>query len=1150
MAKDLIRVGKRFQRSVNLSSDFQQPSAVRDFVVSPLAWETLERITHGLATADGSKAWALVGPYGSGKSSFAAFFINLISPDTRGSAFRKIKRSWPQEAGALIAALKRSGPGLLPVPIVGERAPLAQLLLRGVNTAAENHWTSRGRRPRILESLQKALTDFERGKEVKDSEVVKIILGVAEAVTAKSSPGSGLCLILDEFGKTLEWAALHPAETDLYLLQLLAEAANRPGDSSFLLMTIQHQGLEAYAGRLSAQQQREWEKVAGRFEAVPYLESPRHLTRLVAEAIEVKATLPQCRSLREHGKAVKALRTLGAGELPVEDLLACYPLQPAAALLLGPLFRLDLGQNERSLFSFLSSREPRGFQEFLNQWNQDPAGTELYGLPDLYDYVLANTRALLSTGPDSRVWRTAEEAIHRLPKSAGRAEEQLIKAVALLSLVGQSVGLTASANTLAASLGLSKKQAESAISSLEKASIILFRQFKASYQLWDGSDLDVGKLLKEGRTRVLERGNLAGQITSVYDLPPFLAARHYLETGTLRSLECKFLSGTDYHFLESYQGQADGLIAIVLPERTTVTQEALEGIPLGQKPILSLHLHTDSPLTEAVLGYLGAKEALACSAELENDPIARRALEDLRLAAWDKLHEQLTRAFHGKASGHWHLNGAPRPNTKNLSELATEGLADAFFSTPIIHNELLNRSHLSSAAASARRELLERLLTKATEERLGMKGFPPEYSMYLSVVDGTGIHKPNRGGGQHPGLCKPSRQSPLFGIWKSLDDKFKSQSGQRISLADVYEEFSKPPFGVREGLLPVILFAYLLVHQSEAFLYEDGSFIPAIERDHVQRFLSRPQTFEIQKLAQGSKTKAALEAAAIALHLAPEEARLLSIVKALIQTAADLSPFARTTQRISPGARKVRAALLSARDPIHLLQVAIPSALGIEQTGKAMKESMSGALEAALAELRSSDTKLLEEIRLLVLQAFGRGSFSKMDFQTLSERANAIDLEAFPVQPLARLVLIFAAVDGPSPSAEWFRQIGLALVGKPVPQWRDEDIPLFRSVLFEAARQFAAAEAGSTDMAKLDSLVAEGGQLTSIAWLTSQGGYDTAVAHITPDLRDSVAKAMPALEATAAKYSLSLTELLAAALVTDEKPNPPQSPEEAFSVEV
>ena len=59
---------------------------------------------------------------------------------------------------------------------------------------------------------------------------------------------------------------------------------------------------------------------------------------------------------------------------------------------------------------------------------------------------------------------------------------------------------------------------------------------------------------------------------------------------------------------------------------------------------------------------------------------------------------------------------------------------------PRIHNELVNRRSLSSAAAAARMRLVERMFTDAGTEFLGMipAKKPPEMSMYLSVLEQYG----------------------------------------------------------------------------------------------------------------------------------------------------------------------------------------------------------------------------------------------------------------------------------------------------------------------------------------------------------------------------------------------------------------------------
>jgi hypothetical protein len=1142
-----IQVRKRFQRAVNLTADFQTDSAVRDFIVSPLAWEATCRFVEGAST--NNRAWALIGPYGSGKSSFAAFFANLISPGGRRSALHRIRDAWSKEAPDLQKALRGTGAGFLPVPIVGERAPLAQVILQGVESALTTHWDGPGRSPAILKRLRITLSDIESGRIVPDTEIVSLVSDAASAVAKANLKGTGICLILDEFGKALEWAAQHPSQTDLYLLQLLAETANRADEGRFMLITIQHQSMEAYADRLSVHQRREWEKVAGRFETVPYLESPRHLAGLVAEAIETSGPVKQLPSWKDHMAAVKAVGQLAKGEIPVAALKKSYPLHPMVALALGPLFRLDLGQNERSLFSFLSSREPGAFPHYLQKWHQNPKAASLFGLPELYDYVVANTRALISTSPEARIWGTAEEALRRLPKDAGQLDEDLIKVVAILSLIGNTVGLAASNDCLVQSLSGAKGKIEAAIRTLKGSSILIYRRFKKSFQLWDGSDLNVGELLRKGRDTVFERGDLAGQIEEVLTLPPYLAARHYLESGTLRSYECRFVSARSHGTLAEYQGHADGLIGIVLPEKGVTPVAPPEESDHSGKPVLSLRLGAETPLVETLLDFLGAREALNSTSELENDPIARRALTELKLAAHDKLQEQLTHAFHGKLEGEWYCNDELITSGGSLSNLATRTFNEAYAAAPCVHNELLNRGTLSSAAAAARRELLERMLLNAGEENLGIEGHPPELSMYLSVLDATKLHRSIKGQLQ---IAAPTPSSAFREIWSSFDELFSAHQSERRTLQSVYEHFRQPPFGVREGLLPVILFSYLLVNKETAFLYEDGTFIPAIEKDHVQRFLSRPQTFEVQKLALNAPAKAALYEARKALDSNVDEGELLPTVKGLIEAVSGLSSFARQTQRISPEARKLRAALFSARDPIHLLCEGIPNALQIGTTAKSLKADLAPKLRGTLNELKATESRLVNEIKSMLLHAFGRGAVSSVNFPSLRKRAESINLEAFPVQPLARVVLVFSTLEGKTPSVEWLKQFGLALVGKPVPQWRDEDIPIFRSVLFEAARQFAAAEAGSTDLNKipLRNNSTRGEQLTSIAWLTSEGGYDTAVARITPEFHSKLERLLPKLRKLAIANDLDLRALLAAALVEEAGSSQPQSVYEAFALEV
>ena len=63
---------------------------------------------------------------------------------------------------------------------------------------------------------------LETKHEPTEDEVLRLVLEFNSRIIADSK-GKGLLLILDELGKFLEFAALHPGRQDVFLLQCLAD---------------------------------------------------------------------------------------------------------------------------------------------------------------------------------------------------------------------------------------------------------------------------------------------------------------------------------------------------------------------------------------------------------------------------------------------------------------------------------------------------------------------------------------------------------------------------------------------------------------------------------------------------------------------------------------------------------------------------------------------------------------------------------------------------------------------------------------------------------------------------------------------------------------------------------------------------------------
>ncbi|MBI4027028.1 MAG: hypothetical protein HY360_18735, partial [Verrucomicrobia bacterium] len=168
--------------------------------------------------------------------------------------------------------------------------------------------------------------------EPSDDQIVEAILDANGQVIADSK-GQGLLLIIDELGKFLEFAALHPQRQDVFLLQRLAETASRSGDEPLFVVCLLHQGFNAYTDHLNQSAQREWEKIAGRFEEIIFNQPVEQIAHLVASALNVRIAQipkPQVAGLRQAMAQTIELGWFGSAQRQQLMNLAArlYPLHP------------------------------------------------------------------------------------------------------------------------------------------------------------------------------------------------------------------------------------------------------------------------------------------------------------------------------------------------------------------------------------------------------------------------------------------------------------------------------------------------------------------------------------------------------------------------------------------------------------------------------------------------------------------------------------------------------------------------------------------------------------------------------------------------------------------------------------------------------
>lgn len=1084
---DLFKVSARYSRSVNLERDFYTEASLDGFILTTAGRMALHRIAETLVQPNASRAWTLTGPFGSGKSAFSLFLAKLLGNREKSDVqeAQKLLREadfglWQTFCAAGDEQLQTPN-GYLPILVTGRREHLNIALLRGLYDSLLQTKKS-AQQTSLLSQLRQYLASSD---SVSSLDVVQAYVECSKYVVKKGI-AKGLVILVDELGKLLEFAA-HNRYGDIFVLQELAEATKRGKDSPILLLTILHQSFGNYLEGVGKSRQEDWAKVQGRFEDIPYIEPAEQTIRLVSKAIHSKGTY-FAKAKKRLSRDARTLRL--APWLKQKDaddvLLGTLPIHPLVALTMGPLFR-RFAQNERSLFAFLSSSESFGFQEFLGstEYCEDPPS--LFRLHDIYDYFVTALGGFLYAQSYSRRWTEIDSVLNRMTE-ASELEINLVKTIGILQAVGDLGRLKSSADVLVfASDYADEKTVRDSLERLQKDSLIIYRRYSDSYGLWAGSDLDIDGELRKARARVDPNQPLTDILTRHFAPKPLIAKRHSFEKGSIRLFDVKFGSPSELHGeLKASSTQLDGSVVFALG----LNDEDIATIKLSVKS------HTQRPnlLVAVPQNVVNIRESLfeiAClnwvktnTPALELDPLARRELQartsqlENVVGQWLDSLSSTTDKGGTIADCHWYRQGR-RITVGSKRELQAQLsiICDEIYpKSPSLNNELINRRELSSAAASARRELIEAMLTRFGERRLGIHGYPPHLSMYFSVLENTGIHRIEDGKwGFHP---PNDSDAGMQAVWFQIDHFLTETEVNRNTVFNLFETLSKPPFGMKSGVLPVFLVASLLHFDSEVAIYENGSFVPALSMPIYERLTRSPETFELQRCRIAGVRTTVFERFSEVLRLRQHSGNakdfgLIEIVQGLTRFASSLPQYTRNTQTLSPIATAVRHSLFDAREPSTLLFEQLPAACGFPSfpadfsLEPRLVDSFFKELRESLAELQRKYDELLRHVENLLVAAFGtrgRGDSARKEIE--SRAARLIELTVEPALKSFVLRLSSSELDFP----QWIESIATFLVNRPPELWNDSDTASFEIKLSSLRRSFLNIESLAFELEKIELL--------------------------------------------------------------------------------
>ena len=1002
------KISSSFNPSVNIERDLDKEF---EYVVTPNSRHIYNQLVGSLKS--GSHSFSIIGSYGTGKSSFlVAFRKNLIGETLY---FEPLNGEFSNVDGFEFDY------------IVGKYGSLIEEL-----------------------GLHFDIEDFRNEKE--------ILAWIDQKHERLKKEGKFWLLVIDEFGKHLEYAAKESPEKELYFIQLLAEYANEEDKNIFFITTL-HQAFDSYAHGLDTQQRKEWDKVRGRLKELTFNEPVEQLLYIASEFLsEEKANTCKEKQIVGLLKSIELAKVFPLkSELNLELAKNLYPLDPLSGSVLS-LALQKYGQNERSLFTFLQSDEFLGINDYDSDINP------FYNIACVFDYLIHNHHSFLSSkyNPHYVQWNALKKAIERVESDF---EENVFELKGLVKVIGllnifAAEGAKVDENFLIeygqTALGIS--DVLPLVRKLEKKQIIRYRSYKRQYILFEGTDFDIEYELQQASSKIDPVTDVVTPLRKYFEFPYLPAKRSYYEKGTPRFFE--FIL-SEKPIQKSPEQPIDGYINLVFNTPFDKVWDISQDV---EAPILYGVFENTSEIENQIFLIERTKSVIA---EIDSDKIAERELKGLLDTQIEELNSLIKDNIYSASEDlRWAHNGIEFKikNSKALNNELSKICDNVYHKTPIFDNELINKEKVSPAIYKPRKTLLKLLIENSAEENLGLDPdtFPAEKTIYLSLLKQNGIHREN---GEAWELGEPDANSGFNQLWDECEEFFESTISGKRPVTDLISILKKPPFGLKNGFIELWVPIYLIIKENDYALFQEEAYIPELSYDIVNLVYRDPKLFEI-KAYHISDVKKKIFSKYRAYHEQDEHAdfsnsSFVETIRPFLLVYNGLNEYGRTTSKISQSAQKIRDAIKTATEPEKAFFEDFPLALGYTNldsldSEKILKQYVHD-LDKAIDEVKNAYDRLIDRIENCMLQTVNIET--ETDFEVYQTRVQDRyeSIKTYKLAPYQKKLL--DRLKSPLADREkWISSVAFAILDKPLSKMDDEEEPLLLDKL-------------STRLEELDNLV-------------------------------------------------------------------------------
>lgn len=883
-----------FRTSINIKYDIGNEEFLKNYLPTPSHAESIIGISEGFMGKSASSAHILVGPYGSGKSLLATILASVISKqvstkaiDTLVDGFNNVH----QDVYESLLKLKNVERKYIPVILNGSYEDFTEALLRKIEQELLKHnvnITLPTEQNNIISTIEKWKKDFPTTYE---NFIQKLIHDEKRATTLEqwlsmiessnrneiswfkniytyltsgaefnsfttnnltdnlkvildylSEKNLGLFIIHDEFGRLLQGIEQSKIYKTMQELQDVAEFVNR-SNGRIQLLLISHRSMSRYMVGFFEEYQSEFERIEKRFSSY-YVESDsatyyriveRYLTNMELNNNPLDANERQ--TLAVQIKSFNLFEELNQHEVDNLIVKGCYPIHPVTLFMLPRISKI-FGQNERTLFTYLTSSEPFAFHsEIKKESNHLIYADSLFKyffsektINNLYDENTKETLNLylsIKANLDARKIN-AYRIVHFMTLWELTSANQIYQLDELL---------------IAFATGLSRKQVDQLLHELMQLKLVRFNRIHNRYELSEGSSIVVENLIEEEKLNYhiepLDRINV------LYDI---FGKRYYLATdyndakNITRFMRTKFINSNDLlnninHPGDLIHQQSDGTVVYILLDRKSDYKRVQDFVSETQHPQLIFAIIKNS--IDTVEFYID--NIIAIQSLKENKMILREYKNlDVELMLYIDNYEHEIDNFLNPLTNFtdavdWYYCGKRIfvDSELDLEEKISKIMQALYPKTPIIMNDAVNRFNVIGIQKRSLLNLIDKVLYSSFKENIGIEGHGPEYLIYATIIKNLNINL---------NCLEEIGDKYVQEIRKSLLALI--EENQEGSLYDMYNTLRGFPFGIRPPLIPVLIVILLKDKWNQLMFYRNGMYVPANEGEKIYEMFLASEDYE------------------------------------------------------------------------------------------------------------------------------------------------------------------------------------------------------------------------------------------------------------------------------------------------------------------